>query len=94
VERIARVLEAIDADIVALQEVVSHAGFAIEDHQAGYLAQQLGYFHIIGETRKHRGEVYGNVTLSRWGFGLDLSVFGYDDRYCSPAYHACDEYGR
>jgi endonuclease/exonuclease/phosphatase family metal-dependent hydrolase len=84
VERIARVLEAIDADIVALQEVVSHEGFTIEDHQAGYLAQQLGYSYIIGETRKHRGGVYGNVTLSRWGFEqtrhVDLSVSGREER--------------
>ncbi len=78
VERIARVLEQVDADIVALQEVVSHEGRSIEDHQASYLAARLGYFCAIGETRKHRGGVYGNVTLSRWEFGairpLDLSV--------------------
>ena len=30
-----RALEAIDADIVALQEVVSREGFAIENHQEG-----------------------------------------------------------
>lgn len=84
IERIARVLEAIGADIVALQEVVSHAGFTIEDHQAGYLAQRFGYFHIVGETRKHRGGVYGNVTLSRWNFEhtrhVDLSVSGREER--------------
>ena len=84
IERIARVLKAIDADVVALQEVVSHKGFSIEDHQAGYLAQQSEYFHIIGETRKHRGGVYGNVTLSRWDFEhtrhVDLSVSGREER--------------
>ncbi len=78
VERIARVLDEIDADIVALQEVVSHEGRSIEDHQASYLAERFGYFCAIGETRKHRGGVYGNVTLSRWNFGrtrhVDLSV--------------------
>lgn len=78
IERIARVLEQINADIVALQEVVSHEGRSIEDHQASYLAERLGRFHIIGETRKHRGGVYGNVTLSRWKFEsarhIDLSV--------------------
>jgi endonuclease/exonuclease/phosphatase family metal-dependent hydrolase len=70
VERIARVLEAIDADIVALQEVVSREGPSIEDHQARYLAEKFGYRHAIGETRKHHGGVYGNVTLSRWDFDL------------------------
>lgn len=78
VERIARVLTEIDADIVALQEVVSHEGRSIQDHQANYLADRFGYFHAIGETRKHRGGVYGNVTLSRWPFEqvrhVDLSV--------------------
>jgi len=44
VERIARVLAEIDADIVALQEVVSHQGRSIEDHQASYLAGKFGYF--------------------------------------------------
>jgi endonuclease/exonuclease/phosphatase family metal-dependent hydrolase len=84
IARIGRVLEAIDADIVALQEVVSHEGRTIEDHQAGYLAQRFGYFHMIGETRKHLGAVYGNVTLSRWRFTqtrhVDLSVPGREER--------------
>jgi endonuclease/exonuclease/phosphatase family metal-dependent hydrolase len=84
VERIARVLRHLDADIVALQEVVNHEGRLIEDHQAGYLADQLGFFHAVGETRKHRGGIYGNVTLSRWKFELtrhiDLSVSGREKR--------------
>jgi endonuclease/exonuclease/phosphatase family metal-dependent hydrolase len=84
IERIARVLDAIGADIVALQEVVSHEGCSIEDHQADYLAHRSGYSHIIGETRKHLGGVYGNVTLSRWGFEqtmhVDLSVPGREER--------------
>jgi endonuclease/exonuclease/phosphatase family metal-dependent hydrolase len=84
VERIARVLADIHADVIALQEVVSHEGRSIQDHQASYLADLLGYFHAIGETRKHRGGVYGNVTLSRWEFDLvrhvDLSVPGREER--------------
>jgi endonuclease/exonuclease/phosphatase family metal-dependent hydrolase len=84
VERIARVLAAIEADIVALQEVVSREGPWIEDHQAAYLAEQFGYRYAIGETRKHRGGVYGNVTLSRWDFAstrhIDLSVAGREER--------------
>jgi len=69
-ERVARVLEEINADIVSLQEVVSHEGAAIADHQADYLAGRLGLFGAMGETRKHRGGAYGNVTLSRWDFKL------------------------
>jgi endonuclease/exonuclease/phosphatase family metal-dependent hydrolase len=78
IERIARVLDHLNADIVALQEVVSHEGPSIQDHQASYLAEQFGYAYAIGETRKHRGGVYGNVTLSRRNFELvrhvDLTV--------------------
>ena len=84
IERIARVLAEIDADIVALQEVVSHEGRSIQDHQASYLGEHLGYLHAIGETRKHRGGVYGNVTLSRRNFDLirhvDLSIPGREER--------------
>ncbi len=80
IERIARVLGAVHADIVALQEVVSAEGAAPEDHQARYLAEQFGYYFAIGETRKYRGAAYGNVTLSRWKFErtrqVDLSVRG------------------
>jgi endonuclease/exonuclease/phosphatase family metal-dependent hydrolase len=84
IERIARVLGAVHADIVALQEVVSCEGRAPEDHQARYLAEQFGYHYAIGETRKYRGGAYGNVTLSRWKFErtrhADLSVFGREER--------------
>lgn len=84
VERIARVLGELDADIVALQEVVNHEGRSIEEHQACYLASKLGYVHAIGETRKHRGGIYGNVTLSRYDFHLvrqtDLTVSGREER--------------
>jgi endonuclease/exonuclease/phosphatase family metal-dependent hydrolase len=84
VERIARVLEKVNADIIALQEVVNREGASIEKHQAGYLAERLGYRFAIGETRKHRGGIYGNVTLSRWEFEqirqIDLTVSGREER--------------
>jgi endonuclease/exonuclease/phosphatase family metal-dependent hydrolase len=83
-ERIARVLQEVNADIVSLQEVVSREGFAPSDHQADYLAGQLGFFGAMGETRKHRGGAYGNVTLSRWDFKLvrpiDVTVAGREER--------------
>jgi endonuclease/exonuclease/phosphatase family metal-dependent hydrolase len=77
-ERVARVLEEVNADIVSLQEVVSHGGATIAkdkaqagvDHQADYLAGRLGLFGALGEARRHRGGAYGNVTLSRWDFKL------------------------
>jgi endonuclease/exonuclease/phosphatase family metal-dependent hydrolase len=36
-------LAEVNADIVALQEVVSHEGLSIQDHQASYLADRFGY---------------------------------------------------
>jgi endonuclease/exonuclease/phosphatase family metal-dependent hydrolase len=78
VERIGRVLERLQPDIAALQEVVNHEGRSAEEHQARYLAQKLGCVHAIGKTRNHRGGIYGNVTLSRYDFEsvrhVDLSV--------------------
>jgi endonuclease/exonuclease/phosphatase family metal-dependent hydrolase len=83
-ERIARVLEEVNADIFSLQEVLSRQGPAASDHQADYLAGRLGFFGAMGETRKHRGGAYGNVTLSRWDFKLvrpiDVTVSGREER--------------
>jgi endonuclease/exonuclease/phosphatase family metal-dependent hydrolase len=83
-ERVARVLEEVNADILSLQEVVSHEGTAPADHQADFLAGRLGLFGAMGETRKHRGGAYGNVTLSRWDFKLvrpiDITIGGREQR--------------
>jgi endonuclease/exonuclease/phosphatase family metal-dependent hydrolase len=83
-ERIARVLEELHADIVCLQEVVSHEGGARADRQADYLAGRLGLIGAMGETRKHRGGVYGNLTLSRSDFKLvrpiDLTIGAREQR--------------
>ena len=64
--RIAAVLREIDADIVAMQEVISYEDRGHEQHQARFIAEELGghSFHI-GECRRHGGGVYGNVTLTR-----------------------------
>ena len=84
IERILRVLREVEADIVALQEVMNHEQRTPAEHQARYLADQLGYFYSVGETRKHRSAAYGNVTLSRWKFEavshIDLSIAGREPR--------------
>jgi endonuclease/exonuclease/phosphatase family metal-dependent hydrolase len=87
-ERVARVLEEVNADIVSLQEVVSHEGTDLSedgaDHQSAFLAGRLGLFGAMGEARKHRGGAYGNVTLSRWDFTLvrpiDITIGGHERR--------------
>ena len=63
--RVAEVLQELDADLIALQEVVSLPGGRKEQDQARYLAAAVDFGFHIGETRKLRGAAYGNVILTR-----------------------------
>lgn len=65
-QRVAQVLRELNADVIALQEVVSLSGGRREQNQAQYLAEAVGFQFRIGETRKLRGAAYGNVLLSRF----------------------------
>ena len=63
-QRIAAVIAALDADVIALQEVVRGKG---EKDQLAAIAQELdGYEFCFGATRKYRGADYGNAVLSRF----------------------------
>jgi endonuclease/exonuclease/phosphatase family metal-dependent hydrolase len=65
-ERIARVLASLDADCIALQEVVD--GSAVErPNQAREICEALGsgYKAVFGRNRDLRGADYGNATLTR-----------------------------
>src|ERR1700757_248963 len=64
--RVAKVLNELEADVIALQEVVSLKGGRKEQNQAQYLADAVGHDYYIGETRKLRGAAYGNVIISRF----------------------------
>ena len=87
--RIVQVLSEINADIVALQEVVCLEGKAREDHQARYIAEELGYHVELGENRQHKGGAYGNVLLSRFPIyharNYDISIRGRERRGCLRA---------
>lgn len=84
--RIAKVLLELDADIIALQEVVSLVGGRKEQNQAQYMADALGFEYRIGETRKLRGASYGNVVLSRFPVKevevYDLTASQREERGC------------
>jgi endonuclease/exonuclease/phosphatase family metal-dependent hydrolase len=84
--RIARVLEEIDADIVALQEVVNHTVSPEQPGQACYMAKKLGYECRFGQTRQLRGRPYGNAVLSRFPIttskSYDLSCKPLEPRAC------------
>ncbi|MGI9104822.1 MAG: endonuclease/exonuclease/phosphatase family protein [Pyrinomonadaceae bacterium] len=84
--RIAAVLGEIDADIIALQEVLSIGGAAREMDQARFIAEELGYDYCIGENRRLNGGAYGNVVLSRlpWHYvhNYDITWRGRERRGC------------
>jgi endonuclease/exonuclease/phosphatase family metal-dependent hydrolase len=84
--RIAEVLHAVRADVIALQEVVSVESGPPELNQAEFLARELGMDCAFGENRKLFGGRYGNVVLSRHSMrshcNYDLSVPGREQRGC------------
>lgn len=84
--RIASVLSEVEADIIALQEVLSVGGAAREMDQARFIAEELGYDYCIGENRRLAGGAYGNVILSRlpWRHvhNYDITWRGRERRGC------------
>jgi len=88
-ERIAEVLREIDADIIALQEVLSIEGATPEADQARFIAEELELNYCLGENRRLRGGAYGNVVLSRLPLrstcNYDLTCRGFERRGCLRA---------
>lgn len=82
-DRIAQVLGELDADIVALQEVVGRGSRSHGD-QALHVVEALGYHPAFGENRRHNGAAYGNLLLSRFpvlGFwNYDITARGREPR--------------
>jgi endonuclease/exonuclease/phosphatase family metal-dependent hydrolase len=87
--RILEVLQEIEPDVVALQEVVSTSGSQRHDDQARFLAEELGLHLAVGHNRKFRGGDYGNVVLSRFPLSssrnYDISVKRRERRGCFRA---------
>jgi endonuclease/exonuclease/phosphatase family metal-dependent hydrolase len=83
--RIADVLRVVDADVIALQEVIGSGNGC--PGQATELAEELGMHWVFGENRKLHGAGYGNAVLSRLPLAshrnLDLTVpGGHEERGC------------
>jgi endonuclease/exonuclease/phosphatase family metal-dependent hydrolase len=65
--RVLQIISQLDADIIAIQEILNVNGKEPEVGQARYLGENLdGYCWCFGENRILRGGPYGNMTLSRF----------------------------
>ncbi len=88
-ERVVEVLREVDADIIALQEVVSIDHRGARDDQAAFIAEELGLQFCFGENRKFKGGRYGNVILTAlpviYEWNYDLSHPGREERGCLRA---------
>jgi len=61
-ERVAQVMEALNADIIAVQEILHGDG---NNSQVRFLSERLRYQCSFGENRVHGGAPYGNAIFSR-----------------------------
>ena len=88
-ERIAKVLNKLNADVIALQEVWSFEDGPLRRDQARFLSEHLKLSCCVGETRKYRGGIYGNIILTRFPIAFtqtyDLTVVQREERGCLRA---------
>lgn len=89
-DRVMKVLGELNADIIALQEVVCAAKHDTPKRdQARFFATALSYNYCVGATRHWRGRIYANVLLSRMplraAYTYDLSWRRYPRRSCLRA---------
>jgi len=64
-ERVARVIEELDTDVIGLQEVESRFGGSLDIHQLNYLAEETGFYAVAGSTVLRPDSHYGNALLTR-----------------------------
>lgn len=85
-ERIVKVLREIDADMIALQEVLCHSNLNEREHQAEYIAKELKMDYSFGQNRHIQTGKYGNAILSRFEIEesekFDISVNKREPRGC------------
>lgn len=83
-ERVARVIDELDTDIIGLQEVESRFGGAPDMHQLNFLAEETGFTVVAGSTILRADSHYGNALLTRHTVrevrSVDVSVPGREPR--------------
>jgi len=87
--RIIEILRELDADIIALQEVLSLEGGSRQENQAQFIAEEMEMHLLPGETKRLKGGYYGNILLTRFPsrrtFNYDISVRRREPRRCLRA---------
>ena len=94
--RIADVLRGLNADVIALQEVIADSSGSPEANQPAFIASLLPNYSVcFGEARKHLGAPYGNAVLSRLPVAgsqaYDLTRDGRERRGCLRVDVDCGE---
>jgi len=88
-ERILKVLKELQADVIALQEVISFADQEGGRDQAHYFGKELGMHVCVGQTRTIKGAIYGNILLTKLQVrrieNYDISVRWREQRGCLRA---------
>jgi endonuclease/exonuclease/phosphatase family metal-dependent hydrolase len=88
-ERIVKVLREIEVDVIALQEVLCYSGTREREHQAEYIARELGMEYSFGHNRHIKKGRYGNAILSRFKIQesekFDISIDKREPRGCLRA---------
>jgi endonuclease/exonuclease/phosphatase family metal-dependent hydrolase len=83
-DRVARVIQELDADIVGLQEVDARYHIEDGDDQAEYLAEATGMSAVSGPALTHHRGSYGNAVLTRWPVKavrrMEIGVIGREPR--------------
>jgi endonuclease/exonuclease/phosphatase family metal-dependent hydrolase len=88
-QRIVEILREINADIIALQEVLNGDNSRRDENQTRFIAEELGLHYAFGENRRLNGSGYGNAIFSRLPLimeeNYDLSHARREERGCLRA---------